>query len=181
VTYFVAKAGIANRPGDETLAEGAFRAWEAAAGGALRFEAAPEQTAGVRVYWIADLGGHYSETVPILANGRRGAAVYVRPVARQFGSDVAALAQHDPLFRDAVVYLTCVHEIGHALGLMHTANFEDIMYGFGYGGDIPGYFRRYRDKLKARSDIPQHPGLSANDMRHLNELYPSVTPRSIAR
>jgi hypothetical protein len=56
----------------------AFRAWEAAAGGALRFEARPEQTAVVRVYRIADLGGHYGETVPILINGRRGAAVYAR-------------------------------------------------------------------------------------------------------
>jgi hypothetical protein len=51
----------------------------------------------VRVYWIADLGGHYGETVPILVDGRRGTAVYVRPVAAQFGSDVAALRELYPL------------------------------------------------------------------------------------
>ena len=47
----------------------------------------------------------------------------------------------DKLLRDAIVYLTCLHETGHALGLQHTDAFADIMYSFQYGGDIDGIFR----------------------------------------
>jgi hypothetical protein len=53
--------------------------------------------------------------------------------------------------------------VGHALGLNHTANFDDIMYNFQYGGDIPEYFARYRRKLQSRDDIKKNPGLSASD------------------
>jgi hypothetical protein len=45
------------------------------------------------------------------------------------------------------------------------------MYFFGHGGDIPGYFRRYRDKLQSREDIRRHPGLSDRDVRSLGALY----------
>ncbi|MGI8743295.1 MAG: hypothetical protein ACR2NN_12140 [Bryobacteraceae bacterium] len=51
------------------------------------------------------------------------------------------------------MYLTCLHETGHALELPHTADFEDIMYSFQFGGNIPEYFGRYRRKLKLRGDI----------------------------
>ena len=62
-----------------------------------------------------------------------------------------------------VVYLTCLHESGHALGLRHTAAFADIMYSFQYGGDIPAYFQRYRQLLKIRADIKEHSGISDAD------------------
>jgi predicted Zn-dependent protease len=75
------------------------------------------------------------------------------------------------LLRDAIVYLTCLHETGHALGLEHTANFSDIMYSFQYGGDIPEYFARYRRLLKSRADIPKHSGMSDADRKRLVELY----------
>ena len=55
--------------------------------------------------------------------------------------------------RDTIVYLTCLHESGHALGLVHTRAFADIMYSFQYGGDITAYFERYRVQLKMRADI----------------------------
>ena len=75
----------------------------------------------------------------------------------------------DRLMRDVIVYLTCLHETGHALGLPHTAAFADIMYSFQFGGDIEEYFGRYRRKLEGRGDIAKNSGMSAADRR-----YPAV-------
>ena len=69
----------------------------------------------------------------------------------------------DGLLRDTIVYLTCLHESGHALGLPHTAGFADIMYNFRFGGDLVEYFARYRRLLKTRSDIARHAGVSEAD------------------
>jgi hypothetical protein len=79
--------------------------------------------------------------------------------------------EKDELLRDAIVYLTCLHETGHALGLEHTANFADIMYSFQYGGDIPEYFGRYRRLLESRGDIRKHPGMSAADRQRVAERF----------
>ena len=74
-----------------------------------------------------------------------------------------ARAGEDQLLRETVVYLTCLHETGHALGLAHTAAFADIMYTFQYGGDIAEYFGRFRRKLKAREDIARTSAISVAD------------------
>ena len=80
-------------------------------------------------------------------------------------------AARDPLLRESIVYLTCVHELGHALGLPHTRDYRDIMYYFGYGGDIPNYFQRYRAGLRSRVDIATASGLSSGDVTALKSLY----------
>jgi hypothetical protein len=46
------------------------------------------------------------------------------------------------------------------------------MFFFGYGGDIPGFFGRYRTLLKSRADIQNVSGLSADDVRRVRALYP---------
>jgi hypothetical protein len=173
VTYFIAEGTPESqyRPSDRELATWALRAWERSTGGALRFAPSREEEALVRVHWVNAADGQYGEMRPVQVNGRRGAEVFVRPDTDGLGGEMARLARTDPLMRDTIVYLTCVHELGHALGLSHTDDFSDIMYFFGFGGDIPGFFGRYRTQLKTRDDIAGVSGLSAGDIERLAALY----------
>jgi hypothetical protein len=133
--------------GDPQLARWALTAWETASKGRLHFiETKDREAAQIQVVWATPASGLYGETV--------GKVVNIR---------IAAEGVKDPLLRETIVYLTCLHEEGHALGLEHTSNFDDIMYTFQYGGNIPEYFARYRRKLSTRDDIRKNSGLSSND------------------
>jgi hypothetical protein len=159
-----AAKATACQPGDEELGRWALDAWQRESGGAIAFRKSRSQMdARIRVHWAGGASSLYGETRPIEVEGKRGANIYVLPDVRALGPDIAEAGAKDPLFRDAIVYLTCLHESGHALGLTHTRNFLDIMYSFGYGGDIVGYFQRYRRQLKARADIAAHSGISDTD------------------
>ena len=147
---------------DPQLAEWALKAWEAASGGTLKLEKTDRvERAHIRVRWVDGRGGLYGQAEPVMVDGKRGAEVFVLP-------EVAAGA--DTLLRDAIVYLTCLHESGHALGLAHTADFADIMYSFQYGGDIGEYFGRYRRKLSQRGDIARNAGMSERDQIRLRQV-----------
>jgi hypothetical protein len=150
---------------DPELAQWAMEAWQTASGGALHLvKSADSDHAHIRVHWITGNQGLYGETRPIDVNGERGAEVYVLPT-------VVPAGEKDELLRDAIVYLTCLHETGHALGLEHTAQFNDIMYSFQYGGDIGEYFGRYRRLLGSRGDIHKHAGMSAADRDRVMEHF----------
>lgn len=141
---------------DAELARWAFEAWQREAGNRILFEKSPTaQHARLTVHW-SDGTSLYGETRPVKVDGKQGAEIYILP-------ETNAAHSSDPLLRDTIIFLTFVHETGHALGLAHTANFEDIMYSFQYGGDIAAYFDRYRKQLSKRSDIALHSGLSAGD------------------
>ncbi len=156
-----AKSGC--HSGDPELARWALEAWQAASDGELHLDAASKMAdAQIRVFWADGREGLYGEARPIMVDGIRGAEVYVLP-----GQSSSA----DPLLRDAILYLTCVHETGHALGLQHTAVFADIMYSFQYGGNIEDYFGRYRRMLTARADIHKHAGMSESDKKQLRALW----------
>jgi hypothetical protein len=119
-----------------------------------------QEKALIRLIWATEEQGLYGETVPIQMGNRRGAQIFVHDTVEGI---------KDNLLRATIVYLTCLHESGHALGLPHTAEFADIMYSFQYGGDIPEYFGRYRRALTVREDIRKNPGISPADRRHLME------------
>jgi matrixin len=149
------------RTEDADLARWALVSWENASGGKLHFvETKDRSTALLRLVWASPAGGLYGETVPISVNGRQGSQIFIVNTTQGIT---------DRLLRDTIVYLTCLHESGHALGLQHTSQFEDIMYYFGFGGDINEYFGRYRRKLATREDIRKNPGWSAADRTHLLE------------
>jgi len=145
---------IEPKPGDADLARWAFTAWENASKGRLHFvETKDRAAAQIQVVWITSSAGLYGETDGKIVNVSLPEGI------------------KDPLLRDTIVYLTCLHESGHALGLAHTAAFADIMYSFQYGGDITEYFARYRRQLSVRSDIRKHSGMSDEDRRRLVELW----------
>ncbi|MBS1859552.1 MAG: hypothetical protein JST11_29535 [Acidobacteria bacterium] len=136
------------KPADPDLAQWAMEAWQSASAGKLKVvRATAEDAARISIHWITTREGLYGET--------RGGEIYVRP------------EPGDGLAREAVVYLTCLHETGHALGLAHTANFADIMYNFQFGGDIAEYFGRYTRKLSRREDIRKVSGISPDDRAQL--------------
>ena len=157
--------------GDPELARWALDAWQRAARPDLTFAAGTEDHARIRVYWASGRMRLYGEARPIDVDGKRGSAIYVNPDITQLGEEIYQAAERDPLLREAIVYLTCLHESGHAIGLSHTGKFEDIMYSFGFGGDIVEYFEQYRRKIEARQDIRRESAISAYDRQRLLALF----------
>jgi hypothetical protein len=177
IPYFIESgSGVPGyRDTDRDLARFALDAWSRESGGVLKFSEASEasaiKAALIRIRWVSSGGGTYGETEYVRVNGQPGAIVNVMPDVSLQGEPLATLATADVLLRDTIVYLTCVHELGHAVGLQHTHNFDDIMFYFGYGGDVVQFFMRYRTTLRSRDDVRTNSGLSDEDRRTLHDLY----------
>ena len=155
-------------PNGEALVEKAMKTWTTAADGRFTLVKAWESTAPVRLHFMA-ADYRYGVTAPRL-NRETGQLVKAEVY-------VAADAGRDPLERQIIVYLTALHELGHALGMEHTNDITSIMYLFRQPDDGNTFFGSYRRRLKSADDIgaPMATGLSADDVVVLQALYDDAT------
>ena len=152
-------------PNGDRLVERAMQTWTKASDGRLTLQRTlVRNDADIQIFFVRD-SNNYGETLPHVdaATGLIDRA----DVA------IAADVPVDPMTRQIVAYLTALHELGHAIGLEHTANFSDIMYLFRQPGDGPRYFDNYRSLLRSSGDIGSATatGLSPDDVKALRDLY----------
>lgn len=168
------------------LATFAMEGWARASSGKLTVQKvdAPED-ADLRFYFVTPrTSGLYGQSIPRREGDRIVYQLVINTSIAGLGPDMLAATKADPLLADVILYLTCVHESGHALGLDHTRNFADIMYSFEYGGDFVEYFARFRRQLKSRNDMsrlaPISPGDSQQLIQHQRRTQkpPAATPRA---
>ncbi|MFN8942251.1 MAG: hypothetical protein ACK6DZ_23855 [Acidobacteriota bacterium] len=143
------------------LAEWAMEHWARGSEGLIQVrKVAREQDAEIRFRFMEPARrGLYGQNLTHEFNGRVVNEVVINPAMSR--------GEPDALLAEVILFLTCVHESGHALGPEHTRNFADIMYSFQYGGDLASYFERYRQRLKSAADMKSVSPLSANDVKQI--------------
>lgn len=147
------------------MVQRAARSWQRASGGKLSFREAREcPPTSVRVRFVRD-DENFGEAVPYVD----------RHTGRIVRADVVLLLDPpgDRLHKQLVVYLSALHELGHALGLPHDEQFGSIMYQFKRRGDPERFFVGYRKKLRSTRDIGADgaSGLTRADGEALKTLY----------
>ena len=148
------------------LIELAMKNWTDAAEGRFRLATVgARDAAAVQVRFLRAAEGVYGETAP-----------RVDPRTSQIVSARIALngeMTKDGLDGQIVLYLTALHELGHALGLPHTDDFTTIMYCFQHPDDGVRYFARYRALVKSTEDIGARnsTAIEARDVQALRHLY----------
>jgi hypothetical protein len=157
-------------PDAAPLVERALKVWTGAAGERLTMARTPDRAgAAIRVFFVRS-DTNYGETAPYV--DRRTGLIASAEVA--INSDVPA----DSLDARIIVYLTALHELGHALGLPHSDTFNAIMYRFRRADDGERYFGAYRKRLRSADDIgsPRATGLADEDVEMLRRAYDGKQP-----
>jgi hypothetical protein len=156
---------IRRPPGAEAMVGRALKTWTEAAAGRVTLQVSPARDAAIRFHFTPTGEGLYGGTAPV-ADMRTG-------VMLRADIMVTTAPDYDPLSRSIVIYLTSLHELGHALGLDHTDDASTIMFRFKEPEDAPRYFAEYRTRIKSAEDIGSGgaTGLSSADIQALAALY----------
>ena len=149
----------------EMLVGRALTTWTQAATGRFVLQRATTSDHALIRIRFARADGIYGETSPRIDR----ATGFIMAAEVLIAGDVAG----DTVGQHIVIYLTALHELGHALGLPHTNAFDDIMYSFRRPDDGERYFGAYRRRLRSDDDIgtDRVSGLSSADTAALQTLY----------
>jgi hypothetical protein len=151
------------------LARWAMESWAKGSEGSLRVERVDQpDKADVIFRWVNPRRkGLYGQSMPMQRDGKVISEITINPSIESLGPEMTAAVAKDPLYGDVILYLTCVHEAGHALGPVHTRDYADIMYSFEFGGDFVAYFQRFRSRINSFEDIRKVSALSQGDIRQI--------------
>jgi hypothetical protein len=141
----------------------AMRQWEAAAGDRLKFQEVPQAaTAEITFHWVDDLyeRRRAGEAQQTFDNAGWLHHVDVRiQTWRYWGDDRPA--------PDSLIQETILHELGHAIGLCHSDNPQDILYG----GSRHAMSRQQIEEYR--------PQLSKGDVSAVQQLYGATLARQV--
>ena len=143
----------------------AMKVWTDVSGRRFHLDRTSDRDAPLRVHFIAG-DNVYGEARPRV--DRPTSAIVEADV--HINAGLAGLG--DRIDQRIILYLTALHEFGHALGLPHTDDFSTIMYSFRRPNDGERYFGAYRRRLgSADVGAATATGLAPADIEALRALY----------